>query len=88
VNWSRAKKVCGWIKWTRYCNCSATKWERYPKHPTQSPEKSIPEYRLKFASMMSKNEMKANHNLQEYQDALSGVGKYDVKERDESKSKP
>ncbi len=36
--------------------------------------------------MMSKNEMKANHNLKTFQLITLTVGKYDVKERDESKS--
>ncbi len=38
--------------------------------------------------MMSKNEMKANHNLFQQLILLQNVGKYDVKERDESKSQP
>ncbi len=36
--------------------------------------------------MMSKNEMKANHNLMLHSRKYWPVGKYDVKERDESKS--
>ncbi len=36
--------------------------------------------------MMSKNEMKANHNGVPETGGKNPVGKYDVKERDESKS--
>ncbi len=36
--------------------------------------------------MMSKNEMKANHNASSSVKTIRAVGKYDVKERDESKS--
>ncbi len=39
-----------------------------------------------LANMMSKNEMKANHNTLATLSELCTVGKYDVKERDESKS--
>ena len=35
---------------------------------------------------MSKNELKANHNRQRHRSAIYAVGKYDVKERIESKS--
>ena len=38
--------------------------------------------------MMSKNELKANHNLRQSEMGLRLVGKYDVKERIESKSQP
>ncbi len=38
--------------------------------------------------MMSKNEMKANHNFLAQLVPMVNVGKYDVKERDESKSQP
>ncbi len=38
--------------------------------------------------MMSKNEMKANHNNGRRHGSSILVGKYDVKERDESKSQP
>ncbi len=41
-----------------------------------------------LANMMSKNEMKANHNSADVQNQDGIVGKYDVKERDESKSQP
>ncbi len=37
---------------------------------------------------MSKNEMKANHNQRAIAEFFILVGKYDVKERDESKSQP
>ncbi len=36
--------------------------------------------------MMSKNELKANHNILQEVPAIGKVGKYDVKERIESKS--
>ena len=42
----------------------------------------------KLANMKSKNELKANHNSTWYKYPVPKVGKYEVKERIESKSQP
>ncbi len=69
--------LCRWQIW-----CQRTNWKQIT---TDWPRLWLD---LWLANMMSKNELKANHNLLLYGDQAESVGKYDVKERIESKSQP